>query len=370
MVRKMNILEVTGEPILHGGQENFIYNILENIDNTEFKIDVLTPYWCCNDRFMNLVKRKGGMVYELNLDFKPWKSRRLIKKPILEFLKTKKYDVIHVHSGSISVLAYVAKAAQKVGIKKIIVHSHSTGEETLKHRLIQTAFSPILKNYPTYYLACSKEAGEMKFPKSVLNKLIIIKNGIKICDFSRKLSVREDLRCKYGIPSDAFVIGHVGRFTKEKNHSFLIDVFEKVQSSIPGSYLVLVGEGELEEEIKQRVTELNFKDYVVFTGVVDNPQDYYNVFDLFALPSLYEGFSFVSLEAQANGLPCIISTGVPEDVVLTKGVERIELDLSKWVKYIIDLKNKGDFCNSENSGLLQEFDICKTVDIINKLYMN
>ena len=363
----MNILEITGEPILHGGQENFIYNILENINNTSFNIDVLTPYYCDNNRFKALISEKKGKVYELNLDFRPWKSRKLICKPVLEFLKKKNYDLIHIHSGSISVLAYEAQAAQKAGIKKIIVHSHSTGEKGLKHTMIQTAFSPLLKKYPTHYLACNKEAGEMKFPKSVQPKVQIIKNGINLNRFTRNQDIGNELRAKYGIPKDAFVVGHIGRFTIEKNHSFLIDCFESINRKIYDSYLVLVGEGELQAEMKAKAKKLGLNDKVIFTGVVDNPYDYYNVFNYFVLPSIYEGFPFVTLEAQANGLPCLISTGVPETVMLTKYVKRLDLNTEKWAEFLVNNSSSGI---QDNMDCLKEqgFDIAESAKIIERIY--
>ena len=364
----MRILEITGEPILHGGQENFIYNILENIENPDLKFDVMTPYNCENDKFRELIRSKGGKVYDLNLEFRPWKSRKLIYQPVLDFLRSQKYDVIHIHSGSISVLAYEAKAAKKAGIKKIIVHSHSTGVKGLKHTLIQTAFSPLLTTYPNVYMACSKEAGEMKFPRSVQNKVIVIKNGINIKRFERNNTRGRELREKYHIPDDAYVIGHVGRFTVEKNHSFLIDVFEKVNEAIPNSYLLLVGEGELLEEIRMKANTLKSPGNVIFTGVVDEPQDYYNAMSCFALPSLYEGFSFVTLEAQANGLPCLVSTGVPDAVIINRNIMRMELDSQKWAEYILNHIGIRD-ANYTNIKEIAQFDICIAAKEIEELYM-
>ena len=365
----MRILEITGEPIFHGGQENFIFNILENIDNPDLKFDVLTPYNCDNDKFRELIRSKGGEVYELNLDFRPGKSRHQIYKPVLSFLSNQEYDVIHIHSGSISVLAYEAMAAKKAGIRKIIVHSHSTGTKGIKHILIQTAFSPILNSCPTNYMACSQEAGEMKFSKTVQEKVVVVNNGIDLDKFKRNKAKGKELREKYHIPDEAFVIGHVGRFTVEKNHVFLLDVFRKISEKIPNSYLLLVGEGELFEEVKNKAKLIYLENNIVFTGVVDAPQDYYNVMDFFALPSKYEGFSFVTLEAQANGLPCIVSNGVPEAVAMTNQVARIELDEDKWTDYI--LKHKNFAVSIENEEILRQcgYDISASAELVERIYL-
>ncbi len=363
----MRILEITGEPILHGGQENFIYNILENIENPDLKFDVMTPYNCENDKFRELIRSKGGKVYELNLEFRPWKSRKLIYRPVLAFLRSQKYDVIHIHSGSISVLAYEAKAAKEAGINKIIVHSHSTGVKGFKHTLIQTAFSPFLKTCPNVYMACSKEAGEMKFPRSVQKDVVVVRNGINLARFKRNNQVGLELRQKYSIQDESFIIGHVGRFTAEKNHDFLINVFDKIHRQNLDCYLLLVGEGELFGQIKKKIDLLNLNKNVVFTGAVDNPQDYYNAMDCFVLPSLYEGFSFVTLEAQANGLPCIVSTGVPEAIVLTKQIIRMDLDVDKWAEYIVSIKGKRI---ADNTEVLREsgYDISSSASLIEGIY--
>lgn len=364
----MKILEITGEPILHGGQENFIYNILESINNPEFSIDVLTPYYCDNDKFKKLIKEKNGEVFQLNLDFRPWKSRRILYKPVLGFLRERQYDVIHIHTGSISVLAYESLAAHKTGIKKIIVHSHSTGENNLKHSIIQNTFAPIIKLCATDYLACNKEAAEMKFPKSSWKKTEIIKNGIKLDKFSRNTVIGMRLRENYGIPKDAYVIGHVGRFTIEKKHSFLVEVIEQLIKKDNSAYLLLIGEGELSKEIKKLVDEKVLQSKVIFTGVVDNPQDYYNMMDFFVLPSKYEGFPFVTLEAQANGLPCLVSTGVPEAVVLTESVKRLDLDVNLWVDYLVQHKEDG-VCDNTSVLKMQGYDIKQSAEMIERIYL-
>ena len=363
----MRILEITGEPILHGGQEIYIHNVLCGLKDNDLQIDVLTPYNCDNGLFRQTVSKKNGKVYELKLDFKPYKSRKMIYRPVLDFLKKNEYDVIHIHSGSISVLAYEALAAKRAGIKKIIVHSHSTGEKGLRHFAIHTLFGPLLKFCPTHYLACSKEAGEMKFPRSVQKKVLVVKNGIDLKKFKRDPIVRKSLRDSFGISEDPFVIGHIGRFTSEKNHSFLIDVFSKISNENSNCCLLLIGEGELQQKAKEQVKELGLEDKVLFTGNVDNPQDYYNMMDFFVLPSLYEGFSFVTLEAQANGLPCLVSAGVPNAVLLSDSVAKLELNEKKWADYLLEHRNEGI---KDNESVLREkgYDLSTTVDVIGKLY--
>lgn len=364
----MRILEITGEPILHGGQEIYIYNILCGLKNPELQIDVLTPYYCDNELFKQMVSQKKGKVFELKLNFKPGESRKNLYKPVLNFLKKIEYDVIHIHSGSISVLAYEALAANKVKIKKIIVHSHSTGEKGLRHSIIHALFAPLLTLCPTNYLACSQEAGKMKFPKLVQKKVLVVKNGIDLKKYKRNLPVRDSLRDKFGISKDSFVIGHIGRFTTEKNHSFLINMFSNLVKKESNCYLVLVGEGELQQRVKDQVKELNIDGKVIFIGAVDNPQDYYNMMDFFVLPSFYEGFSFVTLEAQANGLPCLVSTGVPDAVILSNSVRRLDLNEKKWEEYLLQHRNEGI---QDNESVIRKkgYDLNAVVGVIERLYL-
>lgn len=336
----MNILEITGEPLAYGGQERFLINLLESMDYTNLRIDVLTPYSCENASFRELVQSKGGSVYELNLPFRPGKSRRLLLKPITSFLKSRHYDVVHIHSGSTSVLAYASIAAKNAGVKTIIVHSHSSGMTSVRKKLTRLVFGLVMDRCATHFLACSREAGEMKFPAGIVKeKLLVVKNGIPIKEYSFEQKRREKIREKLSISRGAFVAGHVGRFAPEKNHAFLIELFDKVHREIPDSTLLLVGDGELMDEIKETVRRRGLDRAVIFTGNVDNARDYYQAMDVFLLPSLYEGLGIVAIEAQATGIPCILSTNVPEEAKIADNVVRLSLDdPDAWLDTVLSLR--------------------------------
>lgn len=332
----MKVAEITAEPILHGGQEKFISNLIKNIHDKDILIDVITPYQCENEDFRKIVEENGGEVIALGLPFLRGKSRKLLYKPICMLLKDKRYDVVHIHSGSISALAYISKAAHESGISKIVVHSHSTAVQSLKHSLIKMVFGCQLAKVATDFLACSEEAGKDKFPASIVNgKLLIIKNGISVEDYKRNEKLRAKQRELLGISEEAFVIGHVGRFAFEKNHMFLLDLFEEYHRKAPDSILLLVGDGELREAIVKRISKSRLENKIILTGNVDNIQDYYQPMDVFVLPSLYEGFSYATLEAQTAGIPCVISTGVPEAVMLGENIARVDLtDRQLWLEEI------------------------------------
>lgn len=365
----MRIAEITAEPVLHGGQEQFIKNLIDNVHDHQTRIDVITPYICDNEDFQKSVEEKGGRVIALGLPFLRGRSRKLLYEPVKSLLKRELYDAVHIHSGSISALAYIAKAASEAGIKKIIVHSHSTAVQSLKHSLVRTVYGCFLAKYPTDYLACSEEAGIDKFPARIVkNRLVIIKNGISIKKYRRDETLRKTQRKILGIPDDAFVIGHVGRFAFEKNHKFLADLFEEYHKECPESILLLVGDGELKEDITKRIKEKDIKETVVFTGNVDNVQDYYQAMDVFVFPSLYEGFSYVTLEAQAAGLPCIISTGVPDAVMIGKNIVKVGLtDKQQWLAAIRSAREKGVTDNTE-AIIAAGFDANETAKSVIEIY--
>ena len=364
------VLEIFGEPILNGGQEAFVMNVLGEIDSREFRIDLLTPYICGNEYYRQKVEEKGGNIYELKLPFEPGKKRNNIVKPLARFLAENKYDVVHIHSGSISVLAYAAKVARKSGIKKVIVHSHCAGDRNPKHLLVKILYSPLIIKYPTEYCACSNVAGKSKFPVFIVkNKMKIMKNGIVLKNYKFDNSVREKLRKEYGISNKEFVIGHVGRFARQKNHEYLINIFEKVKNRIPKAKLVLIGNGELQEKIIMMVQQKNLTDSVFFIGNVNDVQNYYQMMDVFVLPSLFEGLPIVGIEAQANGLPVLVSDRVSKELGITDSVKYISLEnIEKWSDYICEYQKYTNRSDNYIALKMNGYDINETVKKIVKIY--
>lgn len=365
----MKVIEVTGEPILHGGQEIFIESLLKGMNDSEMTIDILTPYEVDNEYFCQLAEAQGGNVYTLGYEFEPGRSRRFLMEPLRRFFEKHNYDLAHIHSGSISYLAYAAEAAKKAGIKKIIVHSHATGINNLKHKTVRILYSPAIKKNATNFWACSNEAGEDKYPKSIVkNQLVVIPNGIDIDDYKRDEERRVSIRKKLGISDKSFVIGHVGRFSEHKNQQYLIQLLSEMKKRLPNSKLLFVGDGEKKAEIQQEVKDIGLIDSVIFTGSVDDVANYYQAMDAFVFPSLFEGFGYAVLEAQAAGIPCVVSTGVPESAVIGKNIKRISLDdFEAWVDAV-----SGFNCDEiiDNGKAIEEagYSISNTTDLVKKLY--
>lgn len=334
----MKVLEITCEPILYGGQETFIFNFLENLSDKEIDVDVLTLYYIDNDYYKEIARRRGSNVYELKLDFRPGKSRRLIREPLRKFLYKHHYDIVHIHSGSISALAYSAEVARKSGIKQVIVHSHSTGIDNLRHKIIQYIFKRKFLNYATTFCACSKEAGLMKFPKNMSSEIIVLKNGINLNKYKYNATIRSEIRKNLLIPEDAYVVGQIGRYTFEKNQEFTVNIAKKILKDNKNFYFVLIGDGELKSSVMEKCVGLS---NLLFLDSRADVWKYYSVFDLLLLPSLYEGIPIVSIEAQANGLPILASEGVSNEIEINSNVKRVSLDdESVWITTILQRNAK------------------------------
>ena len=330
----MKILELTGEPIGTGGQEMFIINVLRHIDLTDLQIDWLTPYYCENDTYRKEIEDRGGKVICFDLRFNPGGSRNNIVKPLHKFLKENHYDVIHIHSGSTSILALCALVAKWNKVKKVIVHSYCTSlAKTWKYYFLKMLTTPFFMTCPTDFLACSGDAGQWKFSSSIVSKkLQVVKNGIDLDRFHPDDSIRKAFRAKLGISDDTIVIGHVGRFSFQKNQEFLVDALSLLIQRGSKSVLMFIGVGETMNEIKSIVHDKNLDNKIFFIGSVSNVNDYMQAMDIFAFPSRWEGLGIVGIEAQAIGIPLIASTKVPLEMKLIADVEFLSLDnIDTWV---------------------------------------
>lgn len=365
----IQVLEVFGEPISYGGQESFFFNVLQHIDMDNLKIDVFTPYYCDNELSRKTVEDHGGRLTEIGLLFEPGKSRTNIYKPLISHLRKNKYDVVHIHSGSISVLALAALAARRAKTKKIIVHSHATGNgKTLKYRLTKIIMTPLLDFCPTDYCACSKEAGAWKFSHRSVKKLVVLKNGVDLERFRYSPETRQKIRDQYGIKQDNYVIGHVGRFSYEKNQQFIVDLIKEIKTEIPSAKAMLVGAGDTLKKTKEQAQKNGLKEDIFFIGNVNNVQDYLQAMDVFVLPSLFEGLGIVGVEAQAAGLNVIASTNVPQALKLSSLVQFISLkDVQRWKRETIKAVNNGRL-NVSKQIRLAGYEIRETAAQLQKIY--
>ncbi|WP_276937230.1 glycosyltransferase family 1 protein [Faecalibaculum rodentium] len=325
----IRVLEVFREPMANGGQESFLMNMYRNMDRTKVQLDFLTPFTCDNPDLKAEIESMGGKVFTYDHPFGE-NNNAVFKKSVQDFLANHPYSIVHFHSGSTYALMEGAKLAHDAGIPVRVVHSHCGGFKNLKYHVIKTLSIPYLLKYPTDYLACSDLAAEWKFPKSVIrnHRYTVIHNAVDTNRFRLDPKLREKIRTVLGVDANTPVLGHVGRFSLQKNHAFLIDIFEEVHQKKTEAILLLAGAGELEPEIRDKVKTLGLEDSVMFLGLRKDIPALMNAMDVFVLPSFFEGLPVVGVEAQATGLPVITSTAVARELPLEDLAQYIPLESS------------------------------------------
>ena len=324
-----------------GGVESVIMNYYRHLDHSKVQFDFI-----CDEDSTRIpydeIKKLGGRVFLVP------KYQNLPKylKALEKLFKENKYRIVHTNINTLSVFPLYAAKKAKVPIR--ISHSHSTSNpKERKRNLIKNILRPFSKRYATDYFACSELAGRYLFGNKAFDQgeVKIIHNAIDIEKFKFDEVARKKLRKEFGINDSTVVIGHVGRFVQQKNHTFLVDVFKEYHKKNPDSKLLLVGSGPLEDEIKKKVEKLGLKDFVLFLGQRDDINKLYSAMDVFCLPSLYEGLGVVGIEAQVAGLPCMFSDKIPDDIKITDSIRFIKLTdkLKIWgdeiVKVVIDKRS-------------------------------
>ena len=277
-----------------------------------------------------------------NLDFNLKQIAYKIKKPITNIcetyniIKKNKIDVVHCHMTLMNCIPLFC--AKMIGTPIRICHSHNC--DVRKKNIIIKFVEGILKKIcirnATVLVACGKDAGQYMYNKK---KYIILNNALVLEKFKFDRLKRQEIRKMYNISEEDILIGHIGRFTEQKNHKFIIEVFNKLNKTNPKYKLALLGEGKLKSQVEESVA--NYKLDVIFTGCVNNVSDYYSAFDIFVLPSLWEGLPVVGVEAQASGLICLFSKNIDENVEIDKEkVLFLDNEIQEWENKIIKLKDE------------------------------
>lgn len=335
MNNKIKVLQINMSTSGHGGVSEILFKIYKYIDKTKVEFDFLSPNKTTYEIYRNEIEKNDGKLYGLNIPSIRYMRKITLSRRLNEFLKDKAYDIIHINSGSFFFNLQVAMIAKKNNIKRIIVHSHNTkNKKKIAKNVLRYICKPLLNYYATDFLACSKRAAEDMFTKKVAQeKAIIIKNGIELEKFKFNSEIRKKLREELNI-EDKFVIGNVGRLVEQKRHDFVIDCFYEIKKRRPDTVLLIVGDGELEEKLKEKCLKLGIDKNVKFLGFRKDVNEIMQALDCFLFPSAYEGFGIAALEAQAAGLLTVVSEDVPKEVEVTKNI--IYIDYKKGAHYWAD----------------------------------
>lgn len=373
MSEKVKVLYFV-DRMLRGGIQTFVIENMKHMDRDKVQIDYLLLDDGVKYELEDTLKEMGSNVYKLNGVWlrKPTDYFNYFKKIDSFFKEHHDYKVVHLHSSSKNF--YVLKSAKKYGIPVRIAHSHNIGFQS-KSKLqimIGNLCKPLLKKYATDYFACSEIAGEWLFGKKEVqkNNVKVIHNAVDLQKFKFNEDTRNKIRKELGI-EDKLVIGHVGRFTTQKNHTFLIDIFNEIHKKNSNSVLMLVGTGEKEAEIHEKVKNLGLEENVLFVGFKNNVNEYMWAMDLFVFPSLFEGLGLVLIEAQATGMKCFTSKDVvPEEAKVSSLLQYISLNDSAklWADEII--KNKVVRNNKYKDIKEKGYDICDTGKELEEFYIN
>lgn len=320
----IRILYVNGGPMNRGGIESYMMNYYRNFNRSKIQIDFVA-IGLERAAYDDEIESLGGRMYYI-----PKKSKDYLgyKKGLREIFRTGKYKIVHTHMDAMGMT--VLKEAKKCNIPIRIAHSHNTQHLTnnpIKLKINEYARNNINK-YATHMFACSELAGRWLFGDEAFEsrKVEIVKNAIDIEKFIFNEEKRNSIRKELAILNDEIVIGHVGRFDYQKNHMFILKFFSKLLKDNKKLKLILIGNGHLKEEVIKQINTLKIEKYVKIIDACDNVNEMYNAFDIFVLPSHFEGLGIVAIEAQVNGLQCVLSDRVPNEAKVSNNVEFISIE--------------------------------------------
>lgn len=350
-----------------GGSQAFVMNMYRNIDRSKVQFDfVVTPE--TKEGFYDEITNFGGKIFSCprykgtnHIQYNKWWDDFFNEHP--------EYKVIHGHVRSTA--SIYLKIAKRHGLVTI-AHSHSTSNGNGISAIVKRIMQLPIRKQADYLFACSDKAGKWLYGEKAITQqnYYMIPNGVDLKRFEFDVNKRNQMRMTLGIKKDMMILGHIGRLSTPKNHKFLLNVFNKYHKINSNSKLLLVGDGELFDCIKEHIDKLNISDAVIMTGSKQNTEDYYQVMDIFVFPSLWEGLPVSVVEAQANGLQCLISDVITHDVDLTDLIQYLPLDEELWLGAIVEAhKKKRMGLTNENIQRLQPFNALTVANKLQEFYL-
>lgn len=326
MIRVLQVVTYMGR----GGLETMLMNYYRHIDRNKVQFDFLVHRDFEADYDKEILSM-GGKIYRVSRLI-PWS--RGYREELKRFFRAHpEYKIVHVHQDCLSSVAL--QCAKECGVPVRIAHSHNSNQDRNLKYIIKRYYMKQITQFATDCFACGKNAGDWMFAG---HQYQILYNAINASAYTyscaKAVAMRERLHVEQNL-----VIGHIGRFDAQKNHTFLLDIFSECVKLVPNAQLLLVGDGEGRNHIQDKVKKLGLEDKVIFTGVCNDVADLLSAMDVFVFPSLYEGVPVTMIEAQASGLPCVISDGVPKECIITSGlVTTMKLtDMPcGWAKHIME----------------------------------
>ncbi len=353
---------------LGGGIEAVVISEYLAMDKSKIQFDFICDEDSTNIPY-DLIEKNGGRVIIIPPYQKAFKYHKELKK----VLKENNYKIVHSHISTMSVFSLFA--AKCAGVPVRIAHSHSTtNKKEKKKNLMKQVLRPFSKVFATNYMCCSELAGRWLFGDKEYDKgnVYLLNNAIDLDKFKYDEKLRKKKRKELGIKDDTLVIGHIGRFVAQKNHTFLIDIFNEIYKKNNNSILLLAGQGPLMEDIKNKVKDLNLDDSVKFLGQRNDANELYQAFDVFLLPSLYEGLPVVGVEAQAAGLLCYLSDDMTKETKVLDITKFMPLNNTpeEWADNILDDVKKYKRIDTSKEMTAKNFNIKEEAKKLEEYYLN
>lgn len=347
-----------------GGAETNLMNYYRNMDRSQFQIDFLVHRE--TGFFEEELIKSGSKIFRLPAIL-PWKLKEY-KKAVKNFFEEHNdYDIIHGQCSELGVFIY--EEAKRRGIPVIIAHAHNNRMDRDKKLLFRLMWKKRMRKSINAYFTCGKEAAENLFGKKLSEKSYQMNNAIEVEDFQFNQEVREKKR-KELQAEDTINLVNIGRFNTQKNQSFLFDIFAELIKRNKKYKLFLVGQGELESQLREKAKQLQIEQDVEFLGLRNDISELLQAMDVFVFPSLFEGFGIAFLEAQATGLKCVVSDNIANEAHIVKNnIVEISLKNSaqQWAEKIAEINN---FERKNVTTLIKEkgYDIKENAQKLEKKY--
>lgn len=346
-----------------GGMESYVMDIYRHCNRERLQMDFLIFF---NEKFAYAeeIKKLGGRVF-----FVPKKRKNIIQYylKLNRIFKLYNYNAIYYQATRKIRNLDVFKIAKKHKVPIRALHSHSSMESEVPWyiKLRENVVSKNMSKYVNSFFACSTAAGKWMFGDKMFK---VINNGVDTCKFNFNRVLREQVREKLGV-ENKIVIGTIGRLVEEKNPKFLLDVVKDLHAKREDVCCIHVGGGKLENELREYIEKNDMQAYYYLLGKRSDTSELLNAMDVFVLPSTYEGFPFVLVEAQATGLPCIVSEAIPQECSLIGKMEFVSLkdDLDVWERHII---KSSEYTRADETDMIKNkgYDIYRITETIENFF--
>lgn len=327
-IRVLNLFTIMDR----GGAETMVMNYYRHIDRAKVQFDFLV-HREQRGAYDDEIESMGGKIYRMCPVY-PQNFVRY-KHDLHSFFQLHpEYKIVHSHMSELGYFAF--REAEQQGVLVRICHAHNAPHGFDAKMIVRTYFKKRMMPHLTHLFMCGEESGKWLYGEKNKSRFIMLNNAVDAASYTYDLSKREELRRQLGL-ADELVIGHVGRFNPQKNHPFLLDIFAALLKKEPNAVLLLVGGGEDMAKIQTKAHALGIAEHVRFLGVRSDVADLMQAMDVFVFPSLYEGLGIVLIEAQAAGLPCVVSDTIPREAYLTDLVtaEKLSSSVETWAEKIL-----------------------------------